>query len=389
MPGHSSPHETEWSLLLAACCDLPAETKAGRIRDLLASHIEWSALHSLAENHGMMPLLAQALLSVEHEIPAEAIKSLKQGYQANLHKALFLSREFVSIVECLSQAGIEFLPYKGLALAEGVYGDIALRQTGDIDLLIHAADLKRVREAVAHLGYMPHHKLSAHEEEFYLRSGYECAFDGPAGKNLLEVQWAIQPRFYAVDLGMEDLFHRAIKATVAGVDVKTLSPEDSFVVLALHAAKHAWGKLIWIRDLSRVSRAPTLDWKSIANRARVLGIVRILWVTLLLAEKLFNSPVPASAREDLPEDAAAETLAEEIKSYVESERIFDVESSTYFKLMIRLRERKSDRIRFLSRLAFTPGPGEWAVARFPKALFPLYRLIRITRLGSRIVSGRI
>jgi putative nucleotidyltransferase-like protein len=389
MSGHSAPVETEWTLLLAACSDHPAKEKTDRIRRLLHSPIQWTKLVDLADRHGVQPILTQAVGAVEDQVPAEALNALKQSYQANLRKALLLSREFVSIVDRLSQAGLEFMPYKGLALAETVYGDIALRQSGDIDLLIHATDLPRVRKAVAELGYRPHQLFSADEQEAYLRSGYESAFDGPAGKNLLEVQWAIQPRFYAVNLEMEGLFRRAVKATVVGVEVKTLCIEDLFVVLALHAAKHVWGKLIWLCDLARITCMPALDWKRIGDQARELGIVRILRVTLQLAKKLLDTPVPAIAQENLPEDLAAASLAREIEGYVVSDRTFDVESRAYFSLMLRLRERRLDRMRFLSRLAFTPGPSEWAITRLPKPLFPFYQVLRITRLGARLVSGRI
>lgn len=388
MSGHSAPVETEWTLLLAACSDSPAKEKTYRILRLLHSPIQWSKVLDLADRHGVQPILTQAVGAVEDQVPAEAFTALKQNYQANLRKALLLSREFVSIVDRFSQAGLEFIPYKGLALAETVYGDIALRQAGDIDLLIHATDLPQVRKAIAELGYRPHHLFSADEEEAYLRSGYESAFDGPAGKNLLEVQWATQPRFYAVNLEMEGLFRRAVKATVVGVKVKTLCLEDLFVVLALHAAKHVWGKLIWLCDLARVAGIPELAWKSIGDQARELGIVRMLWVTLLLAEKLLDMPVPAAAQENLPEDFAAVSLAHEIEGYIASDRMFHVESRAYFNLMLRLRERRVDRMRFMSRLVLTPGPSEWAVTRLPKMLFPLYRLVRITRLGARMVSGR-
>jgi hypothetical protein len=327
-------------------------------------------------------------MSFEDEIPPQALITLKQRYQANLHKALLLSGEFVRIADSLSQAGIDFIPYKGLALAETVYGDISLRQAGDIDLLIHATDLKRVQEAMGKIGYVPHLTFSEDEEAAYIKSGYECAFDGPAGRNLLEVQWAIEPHFYAVDVDLEGLFRRAQTVRVMGLETKSLSLEDLFVVLGLHAAKHVWGRLIWLCDLERVSRLP-LNWKRIAENAQQLGVVRILHVTLLLTEKLFGSPCPALAAENLPEDSAAETLAEEIETYISNDTTYDVESVAYFRLMLQLRERRVDRIRFVSRFALTPGPGEWAVLRLPKLLFPLYRVLRITRLAGRITSGRI
>jgi hypothetical protein len=389
MPGLSAPLETEWSLLRAACAEVPTEEKTARIRELLGSQVHWSALLSLAEHHGVQPILAQSLLSFGDQVPTEALITLKQSHQANLHKALLLSTEFVRIVDQLSKAGIEFMPYKGLTLAEAVYGDIALRQSGDIDLLIHATDLKRIREALGELGYTPNLRLSEHKEAAYLKSGYECAFGGAAGRNLLEVQWAIQPHFYAVDLDFEGLFRRAQTVKVAGLDVKSLGAEDLFVVLALHAAKHVWGRLIWLCDLARISKLPALNWKWIGDQAQKMGVVRILRVTLLLAQKLLGSALPASATDNLLEDLDAERLAEEIEGYILNEKTYDVESLAYLRLMLRLRERRIDQVRFVSRFVFTPGPGEWAIMQLPKPLFPLYRALRITRLVGRMVGGRI
>jgi hypothetical protein len=388
MPGISAPLETEWTLIRTACADVPPAEKTARIRELLGFQVRWDSLLSLAEHHGVQPILARSLLSFEDQIPARALITLKQSYQANLHKALLLSGEFVRVVDTLSQAGIDFIPYKGLALAETVYGDIALRQAGDIDLLIHTTDLKRIREAMGKIGYVPHVNFSEDEEAAYIKSGYECAFDGAAGRNLLEVQWAIQPHFYAVDLDLEELFRRTQTARVASLAVKSLAAEDLFVVLALHAAKHVWGRLVWLCDLERISRLP-LHWKRIAEHAQLLGVVRILRVTLLLAEKLLGSPCPVLAAENLPEDSEAETLAEEIETYISNDKTYDVESLAYFRLMLRLRERRIDRIRFVSRFVLTPGPGEWAVMRLPKLLFPLYRVLRLTRLAGRMVSGRV
>jgi len=52
-----------------------------------------------------------------------------------------------------------------------------------------------------------------------------------------------------------------------------------------------------------------------------------------------------------------------------------------------LRERWADRLRFLARLTFTLGPGEWEAVRLPKVLFPLYRVVRLARLASRFARG--
>ena len=387
MPGTSAALDSEWSLLLAACSVVPNDEKQARLRSALRQPIRWKSLFDLAERHGALPLLFDALSKIEDSVLADQLRTLQQAYQANLHKAMFLSRELIRILDCLSVAGLEVMPYKGLALAEATYGDIALRQAGDIDLLIRPQDLPRICDAVRELSYVPNWSLTEAEQRAYLQSGYECAFDGAAGPNLLEVQWAIQPRFYAIDFDMNGLFRRAVTISVAGRATKTPSPEDLFLVLSAHAAKHVYGRLVWLRDLAQLMNVPTLDWNWIGSQARALGIVRIVQVTMLVAHQLLGAPIPAAAKASFPEDAAAAQLAAEIASHITSETTYNVESLAYFRLMMRLRERRSDRLRFLQRLIFTPGPGDWKAVQLPSALFPLYHLVRLSRLAARLVRA--
>jgi len=387
MPATSATLETEWSLLQTACSEIPREEKSARLRILARQPLRWQTLFDLADRHGAQPLLHQSLVEIEDAIPPKQIGWLEQRYQANLHKALFLSRELIRIVDRLSALGFAIMPYKGLALAELIYRDIALRQSGDIDLLIHPQDFPRVRDAVRELGYSPHLALSAAEERAYLKSGYECAFDGTAGPNLLEVQWAIQPRFYCIDFDMSGLFQRAVTVSVAGHPMRTPSCEDLLLVLSAHAAKHVWARLVWLCDLARILGRPTLDWNWISSQARALGIVRILRVTMILANRLLGAAIPPAAQASLPEDPAAQSLADEIQTHIASEFTFNVESVAYFRLMMRLRERAADRRRFVQRLVFTPGPSEWQAVRLPARLFPLYRLVRLSRLAARLVRA--
>jgi hypothetical protein len=385
MPGTSATLDNEWLLLLAACSASPQQEKIERIRALLQSPIRWKSLFALADRHGAQSLLHQALSGLDDTIPADELRTLKQHYQTNLIKTLLVSHELIRLVDRLSALGIEVMPYKGPALAEVLYGDVAMRQSGDIDLLIRPQDFPRVRNAASELGYTPHLALSEKEERAYLKSGYECAFDGAAGPNLLEVQWAIQPRFYAVDLDMDALFQRGMIVSVAGQQMKTPCSEDLFLILAVHAAKHVWGRLVWLCDLARLMNFTGLKWEAVGSQAKKLGVARILRVTVHLANRLLGATIPAAVNENLLSDAETTPLAEEIQKYIGSDMEYDVESFSYFRLMLRLRERRADQLRFIRRLALTPGPSEWKAVRLPAPLFPLYRVVRLSRLAARLV----
>jgi len=348
-----------------------------------AGRFDWGLALRLAEDHGTSSLLYQNLASLGEGVPAAVLASLRQRYETNVRKSLFMARELMRILDCTDSLGVEVIPYKGIVLSEIYYGNIALRQSGDIDLVVRKRDVARIKSAVCDLGYAPRFTIPEDAEEDYIESGYEWTFDSAAGKNLLELQWALQPRFYSVDFDMDGLFDRAANTMVAGRRVKTLSSEDLLLVLAVHAAKHLWGRLIWLCDIAQILKRGNLNWDFVQARAREFGIERILHVTLLLTNRFLTTKIPPAIERATREDRGARAFADEIEAAVANGVSYEEQKISYFRLMMRLRERRVDRLRFLTRLTFTPGPGEWEAVHLPKLLFPLYRVVRMARLATR------
>ena len=377
----------EWDLLQALSSLNSNQGDRERIGPLLADKIDWEAVLRLADHHGTSLLLYQQLSNFPSGVPSSVLLLLRERFETNVHKSLFLTRELIRILDCVEGLGVEVLPYKGVVLSETYYGDMALRQSGDMDVFVRRRDVARIKQAVRNLGYTLRLAIPDDAEEDYLSSGYEWTFDSPAGKNLLELQWALQPRFYAVDFDMEGLFERAMTASVAGRVMKTPSADDLLLVLSLHAAKHVWGRLIWLCDIAQLLTQGKLNWKWIDAQARELGIERILHVTLRLTNLFLAIPIPAPAEDAVGADRSAKALAEEVAAGVMRGVSYEEAQVSYFHLMMRLRERRADQLRFLLRLTLTPGPGEWETMRLPRAAFPLYRVVRLARLASRFARG--
>jgi hypothetical protein len=377
----------EWDVVLAASCGDEHESDRSRIRGLLEKPVDWEVVLRLADKHGTSSLLYQNLSPLSPLVPSAALAALRQRYERNVHKSLFLARELMRILDCLDGLGIDVIPYKGVVLSEVCYGDVALRQSGDMDLFVRKRDVVRVKSALRDLGYTTRLVIPEEALDDYIASGYEWTFDSPAGPNLLELQWALEPRFYAVDFDMDGLFERAVNVTVVGRPVKTPSAEDLLIVLSVHAAKHAWGRLIWLCDIAQVLRREDLNWDCVQSRAREFGIERILHITLLLGNCFLRTAIPVAIESTVLADRAATAIADEIAAAVATGVAYDVEQLSYFRLMMRLRERRVDRLRFLTRLAFTPGPGEWETVRLPRTFFPLYRFVRLARLAARLARG--
>ncbi len=391
--------ENGFELLCAlASVELSPERRE-RVANWNLSAVDWSEVIRLAEHHGVFPLAARNLIELGRVkdgrgLPLEVERSLRSAYEENLRRSLWFAAELARIMQHFERWQLRALPYKGPALAQSLYRDLGLRSFSDLDFLISPADFERAKRALAEIGYRPSATLnpaieSPAAERLWLRTGYERSFDSAAGKNLVELQWALLPHFYAVDLRVENLLARAGRTVVGGSEVPCLSPEDSLLVLCLHAAKHLWTRLIWLSDIAETLRSysgtHTIDYSLVFSRARALGIARILGVSFWLVKNVLRAEIPQPAEEIIAADSRVPALGVEFAARLARGASYDFESTEYFRLILKLRERRGDRLRYLWRLVWTPGAGEIAAVRLPEALFPLYRIVRIGRLMRKAV----
>jgi hypothetical protein len=377
--------EFKW---LLACC---AVDGSGRVRQFPVEAANWQQVLALADFHGVTPVIHAALNdspSREREVSTEIRNELRARFEQNVRKNLRMAAELMRVLDCLERAGIAAIPYKGVALAELLYGDIALREFSDLDVLVRASDVPRARTALAQIGFRPNLTLTTPQEQAYLAAGYEYTFDGPAGKNLLEVQWNFVPRFFAVDFGMEDVFRRCVTGAVSGRTTRLLCDGDLLLALSVHAAKHLWRRLCWIRDIAALVQKPGLDAKLVMRASERLGVRRIVDVSLSLAERLLGANVPSALQSSGRFRDQSLALYGEVQRRIPTMEVHSTESIEYFRWMLRLREHASDRALFLARLALTPSVGEWQSVKLPGPLFPLYRVVRLGRLARRLVGGR-
>jgi len=385
----------EFEFLCALAGAELAPERIERIANWNRSALDWSEILRLAEHHGVLPLAARTLIEHARGLPAEVERTLRSAYDANLRRSLWFTAELARIMQHFELRQLRAVPYKGAVLAQSLYCDLGLRSFSDLDFLISSADFERAKQALAEIGYRPAADLTPAVERLWLRTGYERAFDGAAGKNLVELQWALLPHFYGVglhsnDLGVEDLMARAGRTVVGGCEVPCLAPDDSLLVLCLHAAKHLWTRLIWLSDIAETLRtqaqAQTIDYSLAFAQARALGIVRILGVSFWLVKNVLRAKLPQPAEEMIAADPRVPALGAEFAARLVRGASYDFESTEYFRLILKLRERRGDRWRYLWRLVWTPGVGDIAAVQLPEALFPFYRGVRLMRLMRKLVG---
>jgi hypothetical protein len=346
--------------------------------------LDWHALIRLASRHAVLPLLSRSLLDVCPERT-----ELRECLQQNAANSLRLTAELVKILGLLEQHNIQALPFKGPFLAESVYGNLALREFCDLDILVRPADVLKARDVLLSHGYRTDLPTEPAQQAAYLRARHEIHFTLEDGGGLVEIHQCFLPPFYRFPLPDDSLWDRLQPITRFGRRVMTLAPDDLLLVLCAHGAKHCWSQLGWIVDVAKLAsvHGQAMDWPSLVRRAHALGLERLLLLGLFLAADLLNAPVPEDILRRARAGRTLQSLAGQVRRSLFSEDSTSPGEWQTHRFFLRARERLSDKLAYCLRLAATPTEGDYALVKLPSGLSFLYYPIHMVRLIAKYGFG--
>ncbi len=354
--------------------------------------LNWDHVLRAADNHGMTPLLCSYLLNdFADELPEAVTLRLRSAFLESAQESLLQTQELGRVIRTLAAAGIRSLAYKGVALALSLYGNIGSRQSCDVDILIHQRDVLAARKALLAAAYIPLLSLPSAQECRYLAANCEMQFSSANSQVLVELQWQIVPRYFCITFDIDRFFERAVRRTIGGLEIDTLSPEDTALVLAVHGGKHAWSRFGWACDFAELLRRGNLDWNAVQADAEGCGARDMLIVAIGIAARLFDAPVPENFRH-FADPRQHALIAEFCDNALRHQAKVAGEASPSihdFALQLKLRERWADRARMLYRLAVTPNLSEWSMLNLPRHLSFLYLVVRFFRLLGKLVPAAV
>ena len=368
----------EW-LVLLECASPGCDPR--RLLDLLRRKLDWSVLLPLAEEHGVLGLLAERLRGgVESNVPEEGRQKLHEKQRALLLFELGLTAELFRLLESFSAASLEALVVKGPALSARAFGDSCVRQYEDLDLLVRQRDVSRFTELMTREGYEPKISLNA------IRAGRipgEYVFRWPRTNRRVELHTEQTLRYFPRRFPVEEFFERRIFVSFDSHTIPALSAEDELLLICIHSAKHFWERLMWVADVAAlVSREKDLEWEPMFSTAREAGAERMLSLGLLLAGEVFQTKLPREVERVIRSDRGAARLAGEITSRLPPSGHARRELLARALFRIRMRGGLLTGVAYLLRLTLSPTEEDWAENRLEKrkGLFEaLWRPVRLAR----------
>ncbi len=374
----------ELDLLIA--CALPAGCRetGSRVRAALGVPLDWNRVRELGAYHRVRPLLYERLTKYAADaVPANVAAELASEFRSGVARSLYLTGELVRLTKAFAAVNIPVLPHKGPVLAQTAYGDLALREFSDLDLLIHSSDLPAAIKLLEECGFLPPPDLAWLSPQALLRWTWETSYTSASGVSV-DLHWRLTPPHYTVQLDPDILWNHRASITIAGSALPSITPEAMLLLLAVHGGKHCWEALGWLADIAWLLDAnPKLDWQLAWKLAGDTKCHRPLLLALSLVAQLFDANVPKLGSDPLAGKLRQRVMARLYQGPIETPR-----SPELFSFAATLARQRSDSLKHLLGVVFHPTEIDWKERRLPDSRFWLYTPARLARLCGKYLRRK-
>lgn len=313
-------------------------SRTGQDQEL--SNMDWDFFLELAFHHRVYPVLYKTIKSQnERRIPPNVFAVLEQAYRSNTFQMMQLCQEMEFVNRLCTESTIPLLFLKGPVLAVELYGDISLRTSCDLDILIPIADLERLNGILIREGYQKDDYILSVLGDWKWRH-HHVTYYHPAKGLKLEVHWRLHPG-PGKEPSFTELWSRKRKSNFLGKPVYYLGKEDLFFFLVTHGSRHGWSRIRWLLDIHQLLQQK-VDGGILHSLLKKFHSLKIGGQAAILSTQLFDTKIPKELTWMLDEPQAS-ILAEQAFFYLHNQvnlhsnslppEVFDYHKRHLFSLM--------------------------------------------------------
>lgn len=300
-----------------------------KISKELLEDINWDLFLQLARHHRVYSIVYKKAKEMEKWVPSPILQALQRDYQRNTFQMLRLFGEMEQLSKVLAKYEIRSIFLKGPILATELYGDLSLRTSSDIDVLIPLHDLDRVETILVGLGFMKDDYILTVLSDWKWRHHHITFFHPQKGLKV-EIHWRLNPG-PAKEPSFNAMWERKRRSSITAHPIYFLGEEDLFLFLVSHGARHGWSRLRWLVDIHQMVKKD-LKWDQIKDLLRKFHCLHVGGQALILSSHLLDTQLTkikditiGSREKELAQQALfyikqmvnlhAETIPEEVSRY--------------------------------------------------------------------------
>jgi hypothetical protein len=250
------------------------------------SDVDWNAFLDQVAEHAVGSLLHDTLKEEPEFPPGWVKRKLQATYYHTAFRNTYLYGQLVSIIRAFDKASQPVVLLKGVAWAQALYGNVALRPVGDVDILVKSRDWEDVERLLLHEGS----EASLAHPDFGDHSVFRLGGSVPA--NLEVHSHIVGSPYYRRRMPEEWLWEDTRALAIDGAPAHMLSAEKTVIHACVHLLQHGGHHLRWVCDIVEMCRDPNLDWDVLVHLAVQSRVVLPMRIALERCRELLELPIP-------------------------------------------------------------------------------------------------
>lgn len=260
---------------------------------------DWPALIAVADPHGLAPLLYHSLKQTKQlaGLPAETAQRLRNAYIRTGVANWLAYQELARWLAVCAREEIPVVLLKGCALATTLYPSASLRPMGDLDLLVPASAVARLRAWLTSDGYAPPPEMAqGFEQQFSGELMFQRAGMKPAQ---VDLHWHLfVATYYRQRTPIEWFWEHTRPIPINAQPARVLTPEAQLLHLCAHyALQHRTERVLWLHDIALLlaQTRDALNWDETLDAAQRFGLMLPMRATLAKLCDWWGVSIPQAA----------------------------------------------------------------------------------------------
>jgi len=365
-------HTNEDIKFLIYCCQTEvSENNIKFITSYLSAITNYQQIITTATQHGILSLVYKTIKKLQPDMK-NLLLALHPHYLSTVQSNMSMSATLLKVLNLFKENNIKALSFKGPSLAQMAYGDITLRQFGDLDILIHKEDIKKIEALCISMGYKPYYDLTEVQKEVWYTYAKDMVFYHPVNKSVIEMHWLLLDADFPLQVDLDAIWKDTNTVEINRHPVQTFSSDALLLYLCVHGSKHLWERIVWIKDIDLMIRTQNIHWDSLLLDAKKNNLKSMLFLGLHLAKLLFNTPLPKNIEVLLENEKVLSALSDFV--FLNWEKEQSMFQNT--RAMLKFFPTFSTKYRYLHKVIIKPSNHEYRFIALPKGLYWVYYFIR-------------
>jgi hypothetical protein len=283
--------------LLVAACSVwpPSDRRADIIRELAAGRMDWNYFLRVVMRHRVAGLVHDGLTRARPAVPLEIAQEIGRQAAVLARQNLVFAAEAVRLQSLFAEADLSVVFMKGGPLALLAYGNLGLRHSRDLDLLVPPSSILAASALLERAGYRRFEPPAAFSEaqlQMWLLRCKELRYIHEESRLEVELHSRLfdNPRLMA-EMPFADPLR--IVPFAEGIGLRVFGEDDLFAYLCAHGAVHSWFRLKWLADIGALlARQPEGGVERLYRAAEARGAGRPAAQGILLCRRILGTTIP-------------------------------------------------------------------------------------------------